>query len=321
MPTVFSEYSQLSGVETRRSMILRIEALFLLLLISVSGLCSAATQPILGERLEYTLKFRGLITGFVELDIARVTLDVEEHMGQVMAMPTYVTNLHLTTAPYSKAELLYPVRLSYRSWLDAQELHPLIAFKTLKAGEDRAEFFWFDRQAGFAHHYQTGEEAAPSPPPKFQPVAALSNDQWSALNQTKALQMNGAQALDYMGLIHRLRSMPIESGKPIEFATFNGKEIEWFRVDVSRERMIRAGWDKDTFRLKLREIDPESGELGETVEIWMSADDQRRLLRFYAERTFGAMEGILETGRPIVERQAEGLSEATQSSLESYLDF
>jgi hypothetical protein len=288
---------------------------------SVSALCGAATQPILGERLEYTLKFRGLITGFVELDIAKVTLDVEENMDQVMAMPTYVTNLHLTTAPYSKAELLYPVRLSYRSWLDAQELHPLIAFKTLKAGEDREEFFWVDRQAGFAHHYQTGEEAAASPPPKLQPVAALSNDQWSALNQTKMLQMNGAQALDYMGLIHRLRSMPIESGTPIEFSTFNGKEIEWFRVDVSRERLKRAGWDKDAFRLKLREIDPDNGKLGEAVDIWMSADDQRLLLRFYAERTFGAMEGILETGRPIVEKQAEGLSEATQSSMESYLDF
>jgi hypothetical protein len=149
----------MSGLETCRPMILRIEALFLILLLSLTGQSGAATQPILGERLEYTLKFRGLITGYVQLDIAKMVLDVEERMGQVMAMPAYVTNLHLTTAPYSKAELLYPVRLSYRSWLDAEELHPLIAFKTLKAQKEREEFFWFDRESGFAHHYQTGEEA------------------------------------------------------------------------------------------------------------------------------------------------------------------
>jgi hypothetical protein len=216
------------------------------------------------------------------------------------------------------------VRLSYRSWLDAQELHPLIAFKTLKAGENREEFFWFDRKAGYAHHYQTGEaveEASPSPPLSLQPVAALSSDRWSALSQTKALQLNGSQALDYMGLIHRLRRMPIESGRPIEFSTFNGKEIEWFRIEVSRERLTRAGWDRPTFRLKLREIDPDNGELGEAVEIWMSDDEQRLLLRFSADRTFGAMEGILETGRPKETKQAEGLSEATQSSMETYLDF
>ncbi|MCG8090130.1 MAG: DUF3108 domain-containing protein [Candidatus Thiodiazotropha endolucinida] len=313
----------MSGFETRRWVILRIEALFLLLW-GFTTLSAAASQPLLGEQLEYTLKFRGLITGYVELDIAKVTLNVEEELGQVLSMPAYITNLHLTTAPYSKAELLYPVRLSYKSWLDARELHPLIAFKTLKFRKQREEFFWFDREKGYAHHYQTGEqdeENSPSPPASLQPVAALSNDRWSALNQTKALQMNGSQALDYMGLIHRLRSMPIESGSPIEFSTFNGKEIEWFRIDVSRERLTRAGWDRPSFRLKLREIDPDNGELGESVHIWMSDDDQRLLLRFYAERTFGAMEGILETGRPIDQHQKEGLSEATQSSMETYLDF
>jgi hypothetical protein len=52
----------------------------------------------------------------------------------------------------------------------------------------------------------------------------------------------------------------------------------------------------------------------------LSDDDERLLLRFYAERTFGAMEGILETGRPLGTKD-DGLSEATRSSLETYLGF
>jgi hypothetical protein len=304
---------------------LRIEALFLaLILLGGSTLAEAVEAPLLGESLEYTLKFRGFLSGYVELDIAKMTLEVERDMGRVVDTPTYITNLHLTTEPYSKAELLYPVRLSYRSWLDAQKLHPLIAVKSLKTREDRAELFWFDRRAGQAYHYQTKEEIEERPqiPPLWLlPVTTLTKAQWRALNQTQAMEMEGTDALDYMGLMHRLRRMPLESGRAIEFTTYNGKELEWFRIDVSRERLVRAGWDKDSFRLKLREVDPESGDFGEEVYIWMSDDEQRLLLRFYTERAFGSMEGILETGRPRDVKQAEGLSKATQSSMETYLDF
>ncbi|MES9940463.1 MAG: DUF3108 domain-containing protein [Candidatus Thiodiazotropha sp. 6PLUC2] len=313
------------GRQTHQGMILRIEALFMTLILwGMSAVVGAASQPMLGENLEYTLKFRGLITGYVELDIAKMTLEVEQDMGEVFDSPAYITNLQVTTEPYSKAEMLYPVRLKYRSWLDAHKLHPLIAVKTLKARVEREEFFLFDRKSGQAFHYQTGEDEVVEPeipPLQLRPVTTLTQTEWSALTQTQAIEMKGEDALDYMGLIHRLRGMPLESGNPIEFSTYNGKEIEWFRIDVSRERLLRAGWDRETFKLKLREIDPENGDLGEAVHIWMSDDDQRLLLRFYAERTFGAMEGILETGRPVDQQQSEGLSDATKSSMETYLDF
>jgi hypothetical protein len=305
-------------------MILRIEALFLSLMLWGAASAQASSLPTLGESLEYTLKFRGFVTGFVELDIAKMTLEVERNMGQVADTPAYITRMHLTTEPYAKAEMLYPVRLKYRSWLDARKLHPLIAVKSLKTRENREELFWFDRDSGHAYHYQTGEESVTDPqipPLKLQPITALSSAQWRALIQTQAVEMEGADALDYMSLIHRLRRMPLESGTPIEFSTYNGKEIEWFRIDVSQQRLVRAGWNRPAFRLKLREIDPDNGELGEEVHIWMSDDDERLLLRFYAERTFGAMEGILETGRPAEAKHAESLSEATQSSMETYLDF
>ncbi|MES9863357.1 MAG: DUF3108 domain-containing protein [Candidatus Thiodiazotropha sp. LLP2] len=313
------------GIQSHRGMILRIEALFLALILwGATTAVGAANRPMLGESLEYTLKFRGLITGYVELDIAKMTLEVEQDMGEVFDSPTYITNLQVTTEPYTKAEMLYPVRLKYRSWLDAHKLYPLIAVKSLKARVEREEFFLFDRKAGQAFHYQTGEDEVDEPqlpPVQLRPVAALTETQWTALTQTQAIEMGGEDAIDYMGLIHRLRGMPLESGNPIEFSTYNGKEIEWFRIDVSRERLVRSGWDRETFRLKLREVDPESGDLGEVVHIWMSDDDQRLLLRFYAERTLGSMEGILETGRPLDQGHNEGLSEATQSSMETYLDF
>jgi hypothetical protein len=289
-----------------------------------SAASSAASLPKLGESLEYTLKYRGLFSGYVELDIAKLTLQVEQKMGQVADQATYVTHMQLTTEPYAKAEMLYPVRLSYRSWLDASKLHPLVAFKSLQTGDAREELFWFDRRSGYAYHYKSAdqeEDVTHIPPMKLRTFTPLSTQQWRELNQTQAIEMAGVDALDYMGLLHRLRYMPLKSGKIINFATFNGKEIEWFRVAVRQDRLLRAGWDRSVYRLTLHEVDPDNGDLGDEIQLWMSDDEQRLLLRFYAERSFGSMEGILETGRPMVAQQKEPLSEATQSSIKTYLDF
>ncbi|MCU7935677.1 MAG: DUF3108 domain-containing protein [Candidatus Thiodiazotropha sp. (ex Dulcina madagascariensis)] len=304
-------------------MILRIEALPIALLMWMLTGVAGATAPVLGEKLEYTLKFRGFVTGFVELDIARLTLDVERELGRVAGTPAYVTNLRLTTEPYGKAEMLYPVRLSYRSWLDANRLQPLIAVKSLKTRKEREEFFWFDRVTGLAYHYQTGDSEASqplTPPASLQVATALSNERWSNLWQNQVIEIGDAEALDYISFLHRLRRMPLESGKGIDFSAYNGKELKWFHADVSRERLIRAGWNLPAYRLRLWEVDPESGKRHGEVNLWLSDDEKRVLVRFYAERAFGAMEGILETGRP-ADGHDERLSEATRSSLDTYLDL
>ncbi len=294
------------------------------MLICSSAPAAMAVMPMPGENLEYTLKFRGWITGYVELDIAKLNLLVEPQMDQVMGRPAYVASMLLTTEPYAKAEMLYPVRLSYRSWLDAEGLYPVIAVKSLRLDEDREELFWFDRPADYARHYQNKErkdEAPVTPPMELQPVTGLSRELWRELLENRSLKMNGEDTVDYMGLYHRLRAMPFREGESVEFVTFNGREIEHFRVDMHRDWLKRAGWDRSAYRLTIREIDPEKGDQGDPIDLWMSDDEQRLLLRFYAERTFGAMEGILETGRPQLAVTREPLSEATRESMETFLDF
>ncbi|MET0029777.1 MAG: DUF3108 domain-containing protein [Candidatus Thiodiazotropha sp.] len=295
-----------------------------LLVICSGAPVAMASLPVPGENLEYTLKFRGWITGYVELDIAKLNLQVESQMDQVSDRPAYVASMLLTTEPYAKAEMLYPVRLSYRSWLDAGGLYPVIAVKSLRLDEDREELFWFDRAGDYARHYQNKEskdEEPVTPPMNLQPVTGLSRELWQELLENRSLKMNGEDTVDYMGLYHRLRRVPFKDGGSVEFTTFNGREIERFRVDMHQDRLQRAGWDRSAYRLTIREVNPDDGELGDPIDLWMSDDEQRLMLRFYAERTFGAMEGILETGRPQLEETREPLSEATKQSMETFLDF
>jgi hypothetical protein len=302
---------------------LHIEAQILALGLILVGSSVAANAPVPGERLEYTLKFRGLVTGFVEMDIAKLILAVEQEMGRVDDNPTFITNLQLTTEPYHKAEMFYPVRLSYRSWLDAGDLHPLVAVKSLKTRDEKEELFWFDHEQGQAHHYQSGESSksdGDKPPKNLQGITALSDEQWESLLQVHQVSFGGDETLDYISFLHRLRTMPLTPGAQIDISTFDGKTINAYHARVEHERLVRAGWNRPAFKVRLWEVDAKSGEKRDKVDLWLSDDDERLPLRFYAERTFGAMEGILETGRPPGDGN-EGFSEATRSSLETYLDF
>jgi hypothetical protein len=318
-----TEYSQVVKSQGMIKMIVRIEALILLAGVMFAGSSMAAKAPVLGEHLEYTLKFRGVVTGFVELDIAKMTMAVEQQMGQVDDNPAYVTNLQLTTKPYRKAEMLYPVRLSYRSWLDARKLYPLVAVKSLKTKEQKEALMWFDHTQGEAYNYESAEsnsEASGKPPLSLKQITELPDERWERLLQTHRVPFAGSEALDYISFLHRLRSMPLKPGEQIDFTTFNGEEFNSYHVKVDQERLVRAGWNRPAFKVKLWEVDPENGKRSDRVDLWLSDDDERLLLRFYAERTFGAMEGILETGRPLGSKD-DGLSEATRSSLETYLGF
>jgi hypothetical protein len=264
------------------------------------------------------------VTGFVELDIANMTLSVGPAVEEMANQSAYFTRMQLTTEPYKKAELIYPVRLDYRSWLDQQTLQPLLAAKFMITGEEKRELFWFDRSDEQCYHYQTpksdASQTAPAPPQPLLNMGVLGDEDWAVLRENERVALDQQEILDYMGMLHRLRRLPAESGKWFDYTVFTGKRLQHYRARLERQRLVRGGWDRDTLHLKLYEYEPKKDKLKDEVQLWFSDDDQRLLLRFYAESTLGALEGILETGRPDNGRH-DDLAESTRRSLEAYLDF
>lgn len=303
---------------------LRIQTLFISLLISLVPFGGASAAPDLGESLDYTLRFRGIITGFVELDIANLNLSVGPSMAAIDGKSVYPTRMKLTTEAYKKAELIYPVRLDYRSWLESETLQPLVAVKSLRTDKPKLELFRYDRAGGQGYHYQLPrkEETGPrpAPPQELLEQAVPAEEAWSELQENKRFTLSQAPVIDYMGMLHQLRWLPAETDHWFDFTIFTGKREVAYRARVERERLVRRGWDRDCLHLRLYEYDAKKDQLEDKVELWVSDDEQRLLLRFYAESTAGALEGILETGRP-ENGHNEGMSEATRHSLEEYLDF
>jgi hypothetical protein len=304
--------------------ILRIQALILILVMQISPCMAANTSPAPGEALEYTLTFRGVVTGFVQLDIAKLILSVEPEQQEIEGRAAYVTRLQLTTEPFTKAELLYPLRLDYHSWLDASLLQPLLATKSQRTDNARREIFWFDRDKQTGYHYTSDKPekgaSLQTPPTQLLQAASLKDEAWSQLTETQRMTLDVPDTLDYMGLLHQLRHMPLKPGGRQDFTVYNGKEIEHFQVEMEKERLVRSGWDLPAYRLKLFEYDPKKQRLKGEINLWISDDDQRLLLRFYAERTIGALEGILETGRP-QNGHHDRVPESTRRSLHTYLGF
>ncbi len=302
---------------------LRIQAL-LLLLVPLMPYSRLSAAPDLGESFDYTLRFRGIVTGFVELDIAQLNLSVGPALERMAGRSAYATRLQLTTESFKKAELIYPVRLDYRCWLDQRSLQPLMAAKSLELSKSRREIFWFDWDEDQGYHYQTvkaddAEQGQPLPERLLQ-MAVLSDEDWSGLRENQRISLDQGKIIDYMSLLYQLRSLPAELDQWFEFTVYSGKRLMRYRVHVDKERLIRRGWDRDTLHLKLFQYDMERDKIKDEIHVWLSDDEQRLMLRFYAERTIGALEGILETGRPEYSDK-EGLPESTRRSLESYLDF
>ncbi len=302
-------------------LIMRTKNLFLtsiliLVLVSLTPVEAVQLQP--GERLEYTFSYRGIFSGFVEMDIAHAEFAVQPVADSIAGSETYLTTLDLTTEPYGKAEMLYPVRYHYRSWLEPDQQVPLLVTEYLETDEIREELLWFDRANRLGYHYVKRDTpvAADSHPPDFLlEKLGVSPDERSLMQCENQQALADDRVWDYLSLIYRLRYLELETGKAIDLPLYNGKQIKHYRVEVSRERLRRAGWDRPTFKLSLYELRKGKSKKNLRTSVWISDDEHRLPLRFHAERAFGALEGTLQTGRPLVSGE-EDFSVVTRSSLE-----
>ena len=291
----------------------RLFGAILLSLIAMTPCAAAQLQA--GERLEYTFSYRGIFSGFVPLQIARAEFVLETVAGGDDAQPDYLATMQVTTEPFGKAEMLYPIRYRYRSWLEHEQQRPWLVSEYLQTDEISEELLWFDRENALGYRYvkrPAAVSSGPKPPRHLLEQAGISLEEQIFLEQSHQKSLADAPVWDYLSMIYHLRTADLQPGKALDIPVYNGKRIKHFRLEVEHERMQRAGWDRPAYKLSLYEHPKKKGI---TTTIWISDDVQRLPLRFYAERAFGAVDGILQTGRT-TEREARGFSAATSQSLQ-----
>jgi len=289
------------------------QGLILLLvgLLAMNGVARAAQTPST-ERLEYTFSYRGIFSGFLSMRIAKAIFILQPDGGRFAGRETRLAAMQVTTEPFGKAEMIYPIRYSYRSWLD-REWRPLLVNEHLETDEVSEELLWFDREGARVCRYVKRPDpvaAVASLPPR-----ELLEQAGIASQQGRFMEKAGQQPLaedtpvwDYLSMLFYLRRAKLQAGSRLQLPVFNGKRFKHFQVEVTRERLQAGGWDRPAYRLDLSE---KGRKRGIKTSIWISDDAQRVPLRFYAKRAFGAFDGVLDPDPA----GSGDLSEAARESL------
>jgi hypothetical protein len=208
-----------------------------------------------GERLEYTFSYQGILSGFLQMNIAHAVFQVQAEAASLQDYDAYLTSLDLTTEPYGKAEMLYPIRFHYRSWLEPERQRPLLVNEYLKTDEVSEELLWFDRKNQLAYRYVKKDQpikAETRQPPGFVlDKIELREDDPRSLAQKHRQVFPEKGVWDYLSLLYRLRFLELEAGRVFELPLYNGKRIKHYRVEVTWEQLQRAGWNRPAYKLSL----------------------------------------------------------------------
>jgi hypothetical protein len=279
----------------------------------IASLCSPlqAAQLKPGEKLEYTFSYQGIFSGFVPIEIANASLLVSPESEIIQGSESYRVTLDLSTEAYAKAEMLYPVRYRYQSWMDPELQQPMLVSEFVKTDETSEELLWFDRKNLQGYRYvnadaQQGEAGIPLD--LLRQKEALTENGEAGWELKSRQAFSDREIRDYLSLFFRLRFMDLEPDGVFEFDLYNGKRIKQYRVKVTEGHQA-------TFKLNLYEIGRKGSSDEPIASIWMSNDEQRLPLRFYLPQAFGYLQGILRTNHQLPAKQAE-LSVATSQSLQ-----
>jgi hypothetical protein len=197
--------------------------------------------------------------------------------------------------------MIYPFRYRYLSWFESKRQMPYLALESLQSDEVEEELLWFDRQRGLGFRYHKSQlPPAPEARPPALPLPGLDLDpqEWSLAEGAHRQPLPKTGVWDYLSMLYRLRFGELSADEAFDLPVYNGKQIKTYRIEVTRSRFIRGGWNLPAFKLNLFEVRNDARKDEKITTVWISDDAARRPLLFHVERVFGVFEGMLETDRP-----------------------
>ena len=252
--------------------------------------------PTAGETLQYTVRYRGLLSVFLPVEIATATLSLQSAAETVDDEQLRRATLVVTTEPFPRMESLYSLRFSYDSWFDPGLKYTTVVDMRKQTSDSRHELLWFNRSQGVVHSYrkvpQTGS-SAPVLPGFLRQVSRLQPEE--KFRERAVLQLTGSDVLDRLAMLYALRQRTLEAGEIVELAVSNGKDLLGYRVAVeAREPVVFDGNRIAALRLSFTPRFTSGGGRDYLVRVWLSDDERRLPLRFHSSRFGGAIELNLE---------------------------
>jgi hypothetical protein len=268
------------------------------------------------ESLEYTAYYKGILSSWIKLAIARVRLhtDVVETLTDHQAV--YVSVLELSTETYRKAELLYPFRFRYATRFSPALLRTQLVYVRQRARRGEEALLWFRWRGRRVERFKWREggdfDSEQGGVPDELAIAsrelarALRRRYPGLVMDPERLRFAGYgeralvdRALDRLALLHYVRFQDLRPGHTMTMPVSDGKALAGYHVTVDRRQWLERGEEKlETFKLSL---DPfyskPQARPHPRVYVWVSTDPRRLPVRFRVGQAHGTFELVL-TGQP-----------------------
>jgi hypothetical protein len=257
-------------------------AVFIAAWLALNGAAAAAAERQLG----FVVSYQGLFTAGMEVDIGRVALQLEaadEQRRDVLMLAS--------TRGFEAAELILPVRFCYRSRQPPDD-----------GGILQAD--WWSRVGGKAAR---GRLLVDHPRRRILRLhserrmqqKATRDDDWlpprtnrASLDQDRdeAPYPDFGAPLDRLGMIRRLRELPLSIGQRMRLPVTNGRHLLGYDIEVvTKETLQWNGGTVPVLHLRLQPL--EQGKSGDRpVDLWLSDDARRLPLRFRSDHPHGSFE-------------------------------
>ncbi len=264
------------------------------------------------EELHYHLSYSGLITGFIWKNLADVTLRLSPESTTFRESAAKRLSMDVSTANYSVAETLHPIRYRWESTL-SEDLQRTLQVTIVDKGEsDSHEIFWYDWDnhliSGFRKREQVDvsipmfdedpvlewEKDTLSPPPEFispQPDVAAG---LSYLLTSQRLQDRlRTDAIDPVAMFHKLRWHDFEKQPSTTLQILFEEELAPYVATTAGTQELSLGeCTVAATRVEIHKGD-ESGEDG-MMTLWLSDDIHRLPLRIDVDASLGELHVLLQ---------------------------
>ena len=262
---------------------------------------AAAGHPLHpGERLDYTVSYDGMLSGWRVIPIAKATLEIEPVEYLINGESALSARLTVSTEQFRAAERIYPIRYSFQSWFEPAGRYTLLVDETMVDGKLSQQLVWFDQEQKLVHRFKRHQDkpGAIEALPEFLRLQYASEAGKPSGFKAKSKISLQQGMLDHLSLLYRLRLLELEQGRQITLPASDGKDLVSYRIEVlESERLEREGQSLPALKMRFQPV-YRDGEEMPYIYVWYSQDKRRVPLRFYSNRSFGSIDISLDGNQP-----------------------
>ncbi len=269
----------------------------------------------LGERLNYTVSYRGILSAWQPLNIASAVLEIAPQLQNINGETVLSARLLVTTEAYELAERFYPIRYTFKSWFEPTARYVVMDDEMRSEEGFEQTLLWFDQRGEVVQRFKRSDDRMAENevlPPFLRRQYRTEERAVSGFRKKGGAELTRGM-MDHLTLLYRMRLQVLKPRKVVELPASDGKDMIGYRIEMlGEERLSRAAESQMTMKVKFVPQDRDEGDL-DAIYVWYALDNARTPVRFYSGRDFGNIEITLDGKSPGLRWQGEREIQPTQT--------